>query len=189
MNPTRLKAYYAASAGATGYCEGKTTHDDIAVAHDDITDQSKRLMHYLSTHSGRKSLLNDADVQQCIDALMICLCTSKTKMSVRVACEELRAALDVAAERLAKRGNPDRSQTDFQSYTPEALRDILQRHGLTNKRAGQILGVDSRTIRKWTSDPSVISHRAMPTSAWRLLLLLVGEVAARDMLDTCLGAR
>jgi len=65
---------------------------------------------------------------------------------------------------------------DAPPYTHEALRAVLARHSLTSKRAGKMLGVDPRTIRKWTARPDVASHRDMPASAWLLLLILVGEV-------------
>jgi len=65
---------------------------------------------------------------------------------------------------------------DTPPYTPDALRSVLTRHGLTSKQAGKMLGVDPRTIRKWTAKPDVASHRDMPASAWLLLLILVGEV-------------
>jgi hypothetical protein len=62
-------------------------------------------------------------------------------------------------------------------YTPDTLRGILSRHGLTGAQTGRLLGVDSRTIRKWTAATDGANHRAMPASAWWLLLLLTDELS------------
>lgn len=63
-------------------------------------------------------------------------------------------------------------------YSPEALRAVLSRHGLTGVRAAGLTGVDGRTVRKWISARDVATHREMPAAAWRLLLLMTGEIAA-----------
>lgn len=60
-------------------------------------------------------------------------------------------------------------------YSPDALRGLLTSHKLTGSQAGRLLGVDGRTIRKWTAGDTVSTHRDMPQSAWWLLLLLTGE--------------
>jgi hypothetical protein len=49
--------------------------------------------------------------------------------------------------------------------------------------AARLLSVDSRTIRKWTSGSDIANHRAMPESAWWLLLILTGEITVPDLLD------
>lgn len=69
------------------------------------------------------------------------------------------------------------------SYSPDALRQLLTRHELTGSQAGRLLGVDSRTIRKWTAGDAVSSHREMPKSAWWLLLLLTGETNIPEVID------
>ena len=68
------------------------------------------------------------------------------------------------------------------TYTPDALRGLLLRHQLTGSMAGRLLGVDSRTVRRWTSPSGNISHRDMPDSAWWLLLILTGELTVPDLL-------
>ncbi len=68
------------------------------------------------------------------------------------------------------------------NYTPDALRGVLSRHALTGSSAGRLLGVDSRTIRKWTAAPDVPTHRDMPESAWWLLLILTGELTVPQLL-------
>ena len=68
------------------------------------------------------------------------------------------------------------------TYTPDALRAVLTRHTLTGSQAGQLLGVDSRTIRKWTAATTIDNHRDMPNSAWWLLLILTGEISASALL-------
>jgi len=68
------------------------------------------------------------------------------------------------------------------AYTPDALRAVLARHKLTGSQAGRLLGVDSRTIRKWTAAADISSHRDMPDSAWWLLLILTGDITVPDLL-------
>jgi len=50
--------------------------------------------------------------------------------------------------------------------TADKLRALMKQKGLTGARAAEIVGVNSRTIRKWTG-----GERAIPEAAWRLLLL------------------
>ena len=50
--------------------------------------------------------------------------------------------------------------------TVEKLRALMKQKGLTGAKAAEIVGVNSRTIRKWTG-----GERAIPEAAWRLLLL------------------
>lgn len=69
------------------------------------------------------------------------------------------------------------------SYSPDALRRLLTRHELTGSQAGRLLGVDSRTIRKWTSGDTISTHRDMPQSAWWLLLILTGEASVAEIVE------
>lgn len=69
------------------------------------------------------------------------------------------------------------------TYTPDALRGVLSRHKLTGSQAARLLGVDSRTVRRWTSPDAIDSHREMPISAWWLLLLLTGEASIRQIIE------
>lgn len=50
-------------------------------------------------------------------------------------------------------------------YDPRDLKKFLSEHRLTGEAAGELLGVDSRTIRRWTGGES-----AMPYSAWYCLV-------------------
>jgi len=56
--------------------------------------------------------------------------------------------------------SPDKWQHD-----PERLRELLRERGLSGAAAGALIGVDSRTIRKWTG-----GERSMPYSAWYCLV-------------------
>ena len=67
-------------------------------------------------------------------------------------------------------------------YSPDALRAALARHSITGSQAGRLLGVDSRTIRKWTAAADISNHRDMPDSAWWLLLILTGDITVPDLL-------
>lgn len=50
-------------------------------------------------------------------------------------------------------------------HDPERLRDFLREHGLSGSKAGALIGVTSRTIRKWTG-----GEHDMPYSAWFCLV-------------------
>ena len=50
-------------------------------------------------------------------------------------------------------------------HDSERLRAFLRERGLSGAQAGALIGVDGRTVRKWTGD-----ERAMPYSAWFCLL-------------------
>ncbi len=58
----------------------------------------------------------------------------------------------------------------YQPPTPSEIRTAMQLSGMTASQGGKVLGVNSRTIRKWIGGESPI-----PYSAWRLLLLELGE--------------
>lgn len=73
------------------------------------------------------------------------------------------------------------------TYSPDTLRAVLARHSLTGSQAGRLLGVDSRTIRKWTAAASITNHRDMPDSAWWLLLILVGDLTTAELLAHLTG--
>lgn len=66
----------------------------------------------------------------------------------------------------------------YQPPKPEEIREALRRADLTGAVAGRLLGVDGRTIRKWTG-----GERDIPYSAWRLLLIETGLAKAGDGLD------
>jgi DNA-binding XRE family transcriptional regulator len=59
----------------------------------------------------------------------------------------------------------------FSAPDPRKLRAVMKRHGLTGSEVANIVGVNSRTLRKWTG-----GERQMPDAAWRLLLVVTGEV-------------
>lgn len=74
-------------------------------------------------------------------------------------------------------------------YSPDALRALLKRHQLTGAAAGRLLDVEGRQVRRWTADPSVASHKAMPRASWWLLLLLTGEATVPQVLAAAEGCR
>ena len=65
----------------------------------------------------------------------------------------------------------------YEIPTGEQLRDFLREHSLTGAAAAAIVGVDSRTVRKWTASGDAANRRAIPWSAWILLKLFTGEVS------------
>lgn len=50
-------------------------------------------------------------------------------------------------------------------HDPERLRAFMSDCGLTGTQAGALIGVDGRTIRRWTG-----GEREMPYSAWHCLV-------------------
>lgn len=56
------------------------------------------------------------------------------------------------------------------------LREFLRENELTGSSAAGIVGVDSRTVRKWTASEEAENRRAIPWSAWTLLRLYVGDM-------------
>ena len=58
---------------------------------------------------------------------------------------------------------------DYQPPTFEALRVVMKSQGWTGAKVAALVGVDSRTVRRWTGN-----ERPVPYSAWRLLLIYAG---------------
>ncbi|MFK7885937.1 MAG: methyltransferase domain-containing protein [Gammaproteobacteria bacterium] len=67
---------------------------------------------------------------------------------------------------------------DYAAPTPEDIRGALKALELSGAEAAALLGVDSRTIRKWTG-----GERAIPFSAWRLLTLSSGKTMVKRLCD------
>ena len=68
----------------------------------------------------------------------------------------------------------DYSDPDYASPTPDEIKRVLTSNGLSGSSAGDLLGVNSRTIRKWTG-----GEQRMPYSAWKLLLLNISEESSQ----------
>lgn len=68
------------------------------------------------------------------------------------------------------------------AYTPataDDLRELMRQTGLTGSQAARLVGVNSRTIRKWATSHGLPNSGDIPYAAWRLLLLetgLIGDV-------------
>ena len=75
---------------------------------------------------------------------------------------------------------------DYQQPTTDDIRDVLRRHELSGAKAGALLGVGSRAIRKWVG-----GEHPIPYSAWRLLLIITREVKPdkTDDVDTGLHVK
>ncbi len=77
---------------------------------------------------------------------------------------EVGAELELRPETLLEYGDPA-----YANPTPDEIRQVLKAGDLTGSRAGTLVGVNGRTIRKWTGGEQKISY-----SAWRMLLQRVG---------------
>jgi hypothetical protein len=62
----------------------------------------------------------------------------------------------------------------------EDLREFARKNNLTGSMAAQIVGLDSRTWRKWTANAESPSKRSIPWSAWILLRLYTGELPLEE---------
>ena len=54
----------------------------------------------------------------------------------------------------------------WEQPSKEEIRMLLKDNDLTGAQAGMLVGVNSRTVRKWTG-----GERGIPYAAWRLLLI------------------
>lgn len=84
---------------------------------------------------------------------------------------EKRARYEVAARQIRPETMLPRRDHQFVSPTAEEVRSALKLANLTGSQAGTLLGVDGRTVRKWTG-----GEREIPYSAWRLLLIYLRAV-------------
>lgn len=71
----------------------------------------------------------------------------------------------------------------FDVPNAEELREFLKKYNLTGAEAARLVGVDSRTIRKWTASEEAANRRSMPWSAWALLRVRVGAVTVQQLDD------
>lgn len=68
------------------------------------------------------------------------------------------------------------------NYTPPSFEDVRyvinNVLNLSGAKVGKLVGVDPRTVRKWTSPPTSSNHTQMPYAPWRLLLITAKLVPA-----------
>lgn len=65
----------------------------------------------------------------------------------------------------------------YEVPNPDAFREWLKANEMTGADAARIVGVDSRTIRRYTAPPDQHGARQLPWAIWMLLQLYVGEVS------------
>ena len=70
------------------------------------------------------------------------------------------------------------SDPKYQKPSKEHLRELLRSLSLTGKAAAAIVGVNARTIRRWTG-----GERPTPYASWRLLLIYGGLVEPPQQTD------
>ncbi|KVA69025.1 hypothetical protein WI61_14920 [Burkholderia cepacia] len=67
--------------------------------------------------------------------------------------------------------------------TPEQIRQIIQKHGVTRSEAAEMVHVSVNAWHKWSASEGSGDHRAMPLAAWELLLLKLGEHPSKQLVD------
>lgn len=59
-------------------------------------------------------------------------------------------------------------------YTPANLRALIERSGLTQAAAADLIGVNHKTLRRWlVEDLDSPAHSDMPLRKWRALMTAV----------------
>ena len=58
---------------------------------------------------------------------------------------------------------------NYQPPSADELRAVMKAQGWTGAKTAALVGVDSRTVRRWTGN-----ERPVPYSAWRLLIIYAG---------------
>lgn len=51
-------------------------------------------------------------------------------------------------------------------YTPNNLKAVRQKHGLTQQAAADLLDVTISALQRWESDANIKSHTDMPVKKW-----------------------
>ncbi|SET60949.1 hypothetical protein SAMN05216412_11022 [Nitrosospira multiformis] len=60
--------------------------------------------------------------------------------------------------------------------TPDEIRNVLKKHEITRETAAGLVHVSLRAFHNWMAPEGSPHHRAMPLSAWELLLIKLGEI-------------
>lgn len=124
---------------------------------------------------------------------------SRTKIEAPDLWEAMRIALRLDATQLEVPGAPPRLMTAeqvrrelaldrpglFDEYTPDwqepsaaEFRELLRVAGLSGSKAGMLVGVEQRKIRKWAG-----GEGAVPYAVWRLLSIYAGLADAPSHSD------
>lgn len=90
---------------------------------------------------------------------------------------EERARYEVEGQEIRPETMLDYSDPGYLKPEPGELRALLWEANLTGAQAGDLVGVNSRTIRKWTG-----GEREIPYAAWRLLWTHTTAVVASQII-------
>ncbi|MCF7947672.1 MAG: helix-turn-helix domain-containing protein [Spirochaetia bacterium] len=71
----------------------------------------------------------------------------------------------------------------FEKVTPEEVKTLIKRHGLTGSQVANICGVNPRTVRSWQAPKESNSYRPIPLSAWKLLLIATREKTPKEIFE------
>jgi len=67
--------------------------------------------------------------------------------------------------------------------TPEQIRELIKSHGLTRRKAAELIYVSTSTWHKWSAPEGGSDYREMPLAAWELMLLKLGEHPTKKMIN------
>lgn len=76
---------------------------------------------------------------------------------------------------------------DYTPPTGAELRELLTRWSLTGAAAGTLVGVDGRTVRKWTGEERAMPFAALYTLAHRAGRVAISPSGWRDALEDANG--
>jgi hypothetical protein len=68
------------------------------------------------------------------------------------------------------------SDPNYQQPTPNDVRAVIKKMGISGSEVAARVGVSSDTVRKWQASPESSGFKPIPYAPWRLLLIDAGLV-------------
>jgi hypothetical protein len=72
---------------------------------------------------------------------------------------------------------------DVKQPTPEEIRALLKKHGISREKAAALVHASLRAWHNWSAPEGGVNHREMPKAAWELLLIKLGEHPSKKLVD------
>jgi hypothetical protein len=77
----------------------------------------------------------------------------------------------------------DTAIEQLEQPTPEQLRELIKKHGITRADAASMVHVSTNAWHKWSATKGSMNAREIPMSAWELLLLKLDEHPTKRLVD------